>query len=775
MTLTPAGTEPSTRPGADDWFTPGKFAALLGLLIIACFPQVVFGLETFFFRDYELFGYPLAFYHREAFWRGEIPLWNPYNDCGLPFLAQWNTLTLYPLSLFYLLFPLPWSLGVFCLGHLFLAGMGMYFLAYRWTGNRLAAAVAGAVFAFNGLTWHALMWPNDIAALGWMPWVVLTMERAWREGGRTMATAGLLGALQMLAGAPEVILLTWVFVGSLWLMQFVTGELSRFKMMFRALVAGLLVAGLAAAQLLPFFDLLEHSHRDNSFGDSAWAMPATGLANYLVPLLHCVASHHGAYMQINQYWAGSYYMGVGVVALALLAASRSLNRRVWLLVALILFSLLMALGDHTFIYPVLKKIVPELGFMRFPIKFVILATFALPLLAAIGLARLRELPAAEVPREWRWLRCLALALIGLIVVILFFARKYPEADDDLKTTTLSCLRSALFLAGILGCLGLLLRKTHPRSQRIFQTLLIVLLWMDVFTHVPTLSPTVTPQVYAADMLRQYFTSRDPKWDAEIRPGNGRVMQTLASLNKMYWGGLENPVDEAYGRRVTLFDDVNLLDHIPKLDGFYSLYLREMNNVITELYISSNDLPHLKDFLGIARVNPSTNTLEWVTRDTYAPLVTAGQDVYFGDDNRVFRFLFGPDFDGRKMVCLPPDAIPIVNATNHGPVTILSTNFTPERIDLQVDASKQGMVVIAQAYYAPWHAYVDQQPTRLWRANYAFQALEVPAGRHHVEIVYQDRKFQIGCWISVATLLGCAGFWLGGRKKSQLATHPEYAV
>jgi hypothetical protein len=68
-----------------------------------------------------------------------MPLWNPLNNCGMPFLAQWNTLSLYPLSLIYLLLPMPWSLGIFCLAHLFLAGMGMYYLAFRWTGHRLAA------------------------------------------------------------------------------------------------------------------------------------------------------------------------------------------------------------------------------------------------------------------------------------------------------------------------------------------------------------------------------------------------------------------------------------------------------------------------------------------------------------------------------------------------------------------------------------------------------------------------------------------------------------
>src|SRR5213594_1699240 len=137
---------------ADQWCAPGRFAAFLAVCILAVYPDVVLATRTFFFRDFGYFGYPLAYYHRQSFWRGEIPLWNPLNNCGLPFLAQWNTLVLYPGSFFYLLFPLSWSLGIFCLFHLWLAGMGMYFLARRWTNNRLAASVAGLGFAFNGLS-----------------------------------------------------------------------------------------------------------------------------------------------------------------------------------------------------------------------------------------------------------------------------------------------------------------------------------------------------------------------------------------------------------------------------------------------------------------------------------------------------------------------------------------------------------------------------------------------------------------------------------------------
>src|SRR5438045_8620004 len=157
--------------GPSQWLTPGRFALLLLALLIAAFPDVLLGGKTFFFRDYAVFGYPLAHYHREAFWRGEIPLWNPLNASGIPYVAQWNTMVFYPLSLIYLLLPLPWSLGWFCLFHLFLAGLGMYYLASRWTNDRLAASVAGIVFAFNGLTVAFLIWSNNLAALGWLPWV----------------------------------------------------------------------------------------------------------------------------------------------------------------------------------------------------------------------------------------------------------------------------------------------------------------------------------------------------------------------------------------------------------------------------------------------------------------------------------------------------------------------------------------------------------------------------------------------------------------------------
>jgi hypothetical protein len=279
---------------------------LLSLLLLTAYPDVLLFGETFVFRDFGIFGYPLAAYHRESFWQGEIPLWNPLNGCGIPFLAQWNTMVLYPGSLIYLLLPLPWSLNLFCLAHLFLAGMGMYFLAHRWSENRLAASFAGIVFASNGLLLNSLMWPNNIAAFGWMPWVVWAVERAWQKGGRPMLVAAIIGALQMLAGAPEIILFTWLMILAVWTVNLLEGEACRLRQLGRLAGVLALISALAAAQLLPFLDLLLHSDRNAGFGPGSWSMPVWGWLNLFVPLFRCYQSPPGVFFNYDQDWTSSY-------------------------------------------------------------------------------------------------------------------------------------------------------------------------------------------------------------------------------------------------------------------------------------------------------------------------------------------------------------------------------------------------------------------------------------------------------------------------------------
>src|SRR5256885_9989420 len=124
--------DPADRPIAqapqDGWLTTRRFAIVLAAFIVVFFADPLLTGRSFVFRDFGIFTYPNASFQRDSFWRGEFPLWNPLNNCGIPFLAQWNTVCLYPPVLIYLLLPLVPGLTVFLLAHLFVAGMGMYFL-----------------------------------------------------------------------------------------------------------------------------------------------------------------------------------------------------------------------------------------------------------------------------------------------------------------------------------------------------------------------------------------------------------------------------------------------------------------------------------------------------------------------------------------------------------------------------------------------------------------------------------------------------------------------
>jgi hypothetical protein len=750
-------------PDADAWFGPGRFLLLLAVFLFLAFPGILLGQETFFFRDFGIFGYPLAQYHRDCFWRGELPLWNPLNCCGLPFLAQWNTLTLYPLSLFYLIFPLSWSLGVFNLGHLFLGGAGMYFLARRWTNNCLAAAIAGMVFAFNGLTWHSLMWPNDIAGLGWMPWVVLAVERAWSEGGKTLVWAALAGAMQMLTGAPEIILLTWVLVGILWLAQFVCGPVLRFRITLRFTVVVLLVAGLAAAQLLPFLDLLKHSHRDTGFGGSLWSMPLSGLANFFEPLFRTFQARQGVFTQLDQYWISSYYLGAATMILAAAAAWRQNNRRVWLLLAVTVVSIWMALGDNGHLYTIAKKLVPGLGFMRFPIKFVVLAVFTIPLLAAFGFARLRAEP-IQSRRSQQILIFLAAGTLVFLALLAIFDRLHPKSYEDWPATWHNMLLRAAFIALIIGLIVGLNKVTSYKLQVVLRVSLLMLFLFDVYTLGPTLSPTVKRSVYEPGLVRAEL-----KINPTPQPDELRFMASPIAMNQLYIHDLKDAADDYLCSRVALYDDANLIDELPKTEGFYSLYLKNPIQLFQLIYSASEknlELRGLKDFLCIAHVNPPgtnrANALEWVTRASALPLITTGQKPVFVADTNLANYLVSPQFDPRAMVFLPPEDAPAVTAQATG-AKILSQKIEPQRLSVAVSAPAPALVVIAQSYYHPWHAYVDGQRVPLWRANYAFQALQVPAGEHQVQVIYQDRFFECGAIISVASLILLSVIWFWAAK------------
>src|SRR5487761_1897214 len=308
---------PAPGPDADEFWTLRRFLLVLAAVVLAVFPKVALGLTTFFFHDSGTLGYPGAFYFQRSLLHGELPLWNPYSHCGVPFLAQMGQW--YPANFLCVLLPLPWSLNVALPLHLLLGGGGMYALARRWGAGGFAASFAGMAYAFSGVSFSCFQWSNYIASLGWLPWVVLAVTEAWRGGGRWLAVAAVVSALQVLTATPEVTLLGWLLLAALWLAELFSGKIKFWISSRRVALVVLLAAGITMVQMLPFFDLLAHSQRDTNL-PARWAMPGWGWANLVVPLFHNYRSPQGNWFQQGQDFLMSYYLGLGVLVLAVAGA-----------------------------------------------------------------------------------------------------------------------------------------------------------------------------------------------------------------------------------------------------------------------------------------------------------------------------------------------------------------------------------------------------------------------------------------------------------------------
>ena len=79
-------------------------------------------------------------------------------------------------------------------------------------------------------------------------------------------------------------------------------------------------------------------------------------------------------------------------------------------------------------------------------------------------------------------------------------------------------------------------------------------------------------------------------------------------------------------------------------------------------------------------------------------------------------------------------------------------FSADHWEFAVEATRPALLVISQMDYPGWQARVDGKSTPVLRADYAFQAIAVPAGRSTVDLRFRPRSLYVGAALSVLGLL-----------------------
>ena len=74
------------------------------------------------------------------------------------------------------------------------------------------------------------------------------------------------------------------------------------------------------------------------------------------------------------------------------------------------------------------------------------------------------------------------------------------------------------------------------------------------------------------------------------------------------------------------------------------------------------------------------------------------------------------------------------------------DYQPNRVEIRADGP--GFLVLADIAYPGWSATVDEQPVPVYRADYLFRAVELPAGPHEVVFRFVPVSYQRGRIISL---------------------------
>ena len=166
--------------------------------------------------DLVLENYQWKSFIRQSLAEREIPLWNPHQFSGTPFMAAGQQSTLYPVSLLYYVLPLPAAYGWFTVVNLGLAGVFMYLFLRGLGAGRFGGIVAGVAYQLCGFFIASAVFPMIIGGVVWLPLLLLMAEFIIRRRpvlGRESSApwvaigAGALGC-NILAGHVEITIYT---------------------------------------------------------------------------------------------------------------------------------------------------------------------------------------------------------------------------------------------------------------------------------------------------------------------------------------------------------------------------------------------------------------------------------------------------------------------------------------------------------------------------------------------------------------------------------------
>jgi hypothetical protein len=147
---------------------------------------------------------------------------------------------------------------------------------------------------------------------------------------------------------------------------------------------------------------------------------------------------------------------------------------------------------------------------------------------------------------------------------------------------------------------------------------------------------------------------------------------------------------------------------------------------------------------------------------------------YSDDSSLKRAIMKAGSDMQHLAYL--EKKPSVSLSGQLPDSVLhsvkTVQYEPNQQVYSIETSQPGILCLSEIWYPSWKATLDGMPIDIHRINWSLRGIEIPAGKHKVELQFISDTYETGKTISYAgfgiTLIGIAiGLFMQRRKNTQL--------
>lgn len=718
--------------------------------------------------DVVSFTYPMQTLAIDLLKKWQAPLWNPLILAGSPLLANFQSAPFSPTNFVYFLFDKlsAWSLQII-LQHV-LAAFFTYILLRHWKVSKVGSLLGGLIFAFSGFNLIWSQWNGHTLAAAFIP-LILFFEDRYLLNGRWFDGIGisLSFALLFLSGYPQVAMYLLIAVVLLWIVR-IWKDKKWFTKTVTISIFFILGIGIAAFQILPGAELLSLSQRAVEPHPFEWAfLPWSKIITFFAP------DYFGNHSTQN-YWGPQDYTSntgfVGVVATIFsLIAVKLIKKRTEVLYCFIVMivSLMFAFPTPISIY------LWESGLLGLNAasahRSLVLFNLAVGLLAGFGVdAFLKK----KVKMAFPLFIPFMILIVFLAYALLSPGEEIVRGIDKYKVA----LRNLIFPGAVFVASAIMLWISKARSERMKKVTIYLILAMTVFElfrfgwKFTPFSPRYI--VFPTTPVIEFLQKQEKPvrvTGSRVIPINMRMPYELESLEGY---------DAVYPLRISQFiaainSGKSGTDPVGRYGTVDNITSPLMDLVNTKYYLAikrnakgdpdpNGKIPDIFDprRFKVAFEDKSVAVLESKSVLPRAFMVYDWEVE--ANDRAILDKLLSKDFPlSRKIIIEEPLLIGHTNPKVTGEVRYSS--YQQQESIINVNTQTSGLLFVSDTWYPGWKAYVDGAETKIYRADFAFRAVPIPAGTHEVQMIYRPDFFYSGLKISGLSAFFLLVYFLGKYK------------